>query len=64
MITPRIKKGQVYRDVDPRADGRTIKVIDCAGARVKCMSDRKGRIVRIRKDRLLDLKLYVLVSDS
>lgn len=64
MTTPRIKKGQVYRDMDVRADGRTIRIIECNEERAVCLSERTGRNIRIRKDRLLDPKLYKLVSDS
>lgn len=64
MTTSRIKKGQVYRDMDVRSDGRTIKIIKCDGERAVCLSERNGRTVLIRSKRLLDPKLYVLVSDS
>lgn len=67
MIAPRVKNGQVYRDVDPRADGRLLTVV-CRDAvqkdRIVCRSQKNGRLVRIASKRLRDLKLYVLVSDS
>lgn len=64
MTTPRVKKGQVYRDMDVRSDGRTIRIIKCEGERAVCISERTGRNVLIRSKRLLDPKLYKLVSDS
>lgn len=67
MIASRIKKGQVYRDVDPRADGRLLTVV-CRDTvqkdRIVCRSQKNGRLVRIASKRLLDPKLYKLVSDS
>lgn len=73
--TPEVRVGQIWQDNDPRADGRTIRIVevDATHATVELVSQRAvghqqakpGRRSRIRLDRFRPTSTgYRLVEDA
>jgi len=59
-----VRPGQVWEDLDPRSQGRTIHV-DCVDGDHACVTDNRGRKTRIKLSRLRPVSNgYRLIKDT